>query len=114
VCGEDCPPPGYCLECPEELLKFSQNIVDFIYFTKLTENDPSENPIIVLGCGHPYTVSYMDAQLHLEQFYEKDETTGEWIETVPLDYSGMKGAEREGRREVRMEERREEEAREEN
>lgn len=39
--------------------------------TRLKEHDPSIEPIIVLGCGHAYTLSTLDGFMDLESVYLK-------------------------------------------
>ena len=67
VCGEDCPPKEYCQICGSK----GEEIVDLIMYTKYQQVDLSSNPILVLGCGHFYTMETLDGQLELEKVYEK-------------------------------------------
>lgn len=39
--------------------------------TRLKEHDPSLEPIIVLDCGHAYTLSTLDGFMRLESVYVK-------------------------------------------
>ncbi|CAM9853599.1 unnamed protein product, partial [Hapterophycus canaliculatus] len=57
----------------------------------LKEHDPSVEPIVVLGCGHAYTLSTLDGLLDLTSAYKKvhkggsHQQSGEWIEPLPLE-----------------------------
>ncbi|CAM9311631.1 unnamed protein product, partial [Sphacelaria rigidula] len=83
VCGEGCPGPGYCRECSTSGGAMDQ-VVDMLEFTTLKEHDPSLEPIIVLDCGHAYTLSTLDGFMGLESVYVKDKQSGEWIMPRPL------------------------------
>ena len=78
LCGEPCPRPDLaCSLCatPESLSR----VVDLITMHTLAEHKlKSDGPLIVLGCGHIYTVSTMDKHMQIEEYYAKSETTGRW------------------------------------
>ncbi|CAM9107878.1 unnamed protein product, partial [Hapterophycus canaliculatus] len=71
VCGEDCPGSEYCRECCGPHTREMTQVVDMLEFTTLKEHDPSVEPIVVLGCGHAYTLSTLDAFLGLASAYAK-------------------------------------------
>ncbi|CAM9834697.1 unnamed protein product [Scytosiphon promiscuus] len=60
-------------------------VVDMLEFTTLKEHDPSVEPIVVLGCGHAYTISTLDGFIGLSSAYKKHEQSGEWVAPLPLE-----------------------------
>ncbi|CAM9550665.1 unnamed protein product [Scytosiphon promiscuus] len=85
VCGEDCPGPEYCRECSAPHTSTMTHVVDMLEFKTLREHDPSVEPIVVLSCGHAYTLSTLDGLLDLASAYKKDEQSGEWVAPLPLE-----------------------------
>ncbi|CAM9746103.1 unnamed protein product [Ascophyllum nodosum] len=83
VCGEDCPSSAYCRECGGSGAEMDQ-VVDMLEFTTLKEHDPSVEPVLVLGCGHSYTLSTLDGYMDLSANYDKDSTNGVWSAPKPL------------------------------
>ncbi|CAI5474007.1 unnamed protein product [Closterium sp. Yama58-4] len=47
--------------------------VDLVTLETLGEIDPDESPVLVLPCGHAYTVETLDGHLGLNQVYEESE-----------------------------------------
>ncbi|CAM9306840.1 unnamed protein product [Pylaiella littoralis] len=84
VCGEDCPGSEYCRECGGADTTYMNQVVDMMEFKTLKEHDPSIEPIVVLGCGHAYTLSTLDGLMDLASAYVKDEKTEQWVEPIPL------------------------------
>ncbi|EPS35125.1 hypothetical protein H072_11452 [Dactylellina haptotyla CBS 200.50] len=72
VCGEECPSSDYCQECGKPDIKSKR--VDLIEMTEYAAIDLDTDPIIVLDCGHFYTISNLDGLLELEKYYRKDGT----------------------------------------
>eukprot|EP00904_Undaria_pinnatifida_P008334 jgi/Undpi1/4630/HiC_scaffold_18.g07984.m1 len=60
-------------------------VVDMLEFTTLRDHDPSVEPIIVLRCGHAYTLSTLDGCMGLASVYAKDERSGRWTAPMPLE-----------------------------
>ncbi|CAM9833130.1 unnamed protein product, partial [Ectocarpus sp. 13 AM-2016] len=85
VCGEDCPGSEFCRECGRADTPAMTQVVDMLEFTTLKDHDPSIDPIIVLGCGHAYTLTTLDGLLGLKSAYAKDETSGRWVAPLPLE-----------------------------
>jgi len=67
VCGEACPPTGFCQECAEPALLNRQ--VDLITLETYAEIDLDSDPIIVPKCGHFYTMSTYDHHMGMENAY---------------------------------------------
>ncbi|CAM9306733.1 unnamed protein product [Pylaiella littoralis] len=84
VCGEDCPRSEYCRECGGADTTYMNQVVDVMEFKTLKEHDPSDEPIIVLGCGHAYTLTTLDGLMDLFSAYVKDKETEQWVEPIPL------------------------------
>lgn len=75
VCGEKCPTPAFCQVCGPDNIK--DHRVDFVTFATLREHSFSEDgPLVLLGCGHFYTMSSMDEVMGLKSFYTKNENGG--------------------------------------
>ncbi|KAF1946092.1 NFX1-type zinc finger-containing protein 1 [Clathrospora elynae] len=51
-------------------------------FKSYSEIDLDESPIIVLGCGHPFTTEFIDGLVRLQDVYEREEKTGRYIGLV--------------------------------
>lgn len=45
-------------------------------FENLSEASVNSDPLIVLGCGHVFTMSTMDGHMELKTFYTKDDSKG--------------------------------------
>ncbi|CAI7840806.1 unnamed protein product, partial [Closterium sp. NIES-54] len=73
LCSEKCPPKGFCTVegCGEEEKR--EMTVDLITLETLGEIDPDESPVLVLPCGHAYTVETLDGHLGLNQVYQETE-----------------------------------------
>ena len=69
VCGEVCP-EGYCHQCSETLDKR----VDLLEMKTFAEIDPDEEPIIVLGCGHFFTIQSLDGMIGMQDLYTFDQS----------------------------------------
>jgi len=67
VCGETCPPAGFCQECAAPDLLARQ--VDLITLEAYAEIDLDLDPIIVPKCGHFYTMSTYDRHMGMENAY---------------------------------------------
>lgn len=46
---------------------------------RLKEHDPSIEPIVVLGCGHAYTLSTLDGLMDLASAYVKVRLRFPWL-----------------------------------
>jgi hypothetical protein len=82
-CGHPCPslccepcvvPLTACLVCA----KNRDHIVDMVGFTSFkdycTIPERERSPLIQLGCGHLYTVEYLDAKMGISKFFDGSET----------------------------------------
>ncbi|GJP61447.1 hypothetical protein CLOP_g18608 [Closterium sp. NIES-67] len=76
LCGEKCPSRDFCTvpKCGSKAKR--ETIVDLVTLETLGEVDPDENPILVLACGHAYTVETLDGHLGLDEVYLQSETPG--------------------------------------
>ncbi|KJE90624.1 hypothetical protein CAOG_001908 [Capsaspora owczarzaki ATCC 30864] len=97
VCGESCPEPEeWCLECLKQATQLRPHsglrrpnaqqpdaasesvlktwnldaVVDLSEMKKACEIDPTEDPLIFLGCGHAFAMSTMDGITSLREFYK--------------------------------------------
>jgi hypothetical protein len=75
VCGENCP-ESHCVECCSGAVR--GQVVDFIENKTFGELDLDINPVIVLTCGHFFTVDSVDGVMGIDLFYVRDER-GEFI-----------------------------------
>jgi hypothetical protein len=57
--------------------------VDLILGTRLSQHDPDESPLLVISCGHAFTMESIDGIIELERHYKKYE--GKWCDILPLD-----------------------------
>lgn len=55
----------------------SSHLLCIIEMKTLGENDPNEDPLLSLACGHVFTVSTLDNIVNLEEAYNKNEE-GQW------------------------------------
>jgi len=70
ICGETCPSPKFCqVCCPDEI---KNRTVDLITLATYREHDLSEEPVLVLDCGHMFTLSTLDGHVALTQYYGED------------------------------------------
>lgn len=58
-------------------------VVDMIMLTSYEEHNVDDDPIIVLPCGHLYTVSSLDGHLAMKEVYKRDES-GSFVAVRPL------------------------------
>ncbi|PKY21705.1 hypothetical protein RhiirB3_525223 [Rhizophagus irregularis] len=66
VCGEICPSKDFCVDCaPENVL--NQDINSKSTFSEI---DWNEKRMIVLACGHVYTMETMDKLMEMKDYYE--------------------------------------------
>ncbi|GBC00890.1 hypothetical protein RclHR1_00400004 [Rhizophagus clarus] len=66
ICGEICPP--FCAKCaPKE---FKNQVSDRINKTTFSNVDWNKERMIVLSCGHVYTMKSMDMLMGMEDYYE--------------------------------------------
>jgi hypothetical protein len=71
ICGEDCP-VDYCQECGMK----SEQSPNIILSTLYRDIDINESPIVVLGCGHFWTIETLDGHVGLKDVYKMDPRTG--------------------------------------
>ncbi|KAF3200213.1 hypothetical protein TWF106_003447 [Orbilia oligospora] len=74
VCGEVCPPTKYCQLCAVPEIKNQR--VDLLTFEIYEKIDLDADPVMVLKCGHIYTMSSLDGFLELEKHYQMDQEGG--------------------------------------
>jgi hypothetical protein len=77
ICGEDCP-VDYCQKCGIK----SEQLPDIILGTLYRDIDINESPIVVLGCGHFWTIETLDGHVGLKDVYEMDPRTGGFISLI--------------------------------
>ncbi|CAG8486394.1 199_t:CDS:10, partial [Diversispora eburnea] len=70
ICGEECPPPKYCIICAPDDIKNS--IVDLIMQTTFSEVDWTTERMIVLECGHVFTAETLDNLMEMKSVYHMD------------------------------------------
>lgn len=62
-------------------------------FTTFADTNPDEDPFVILGCGHVFTVSSLDGHLSMENFYRRaiDESgRTHWQSCIPLSGDMLK------------------------
>ncbi|CAI5951159.1 unnamed protein product [Closterium sp. NIES-64] len=76
LCGEKCPSTEYCTapKCGSKTKR--EYMVDLVTLETLGEVNPNENPILVLACGHAYTVETLDDHLGLDEVYLQSKPLG--------------------------------------
>ncbi|PKY55180.1 P-loop containing nucleoside triphosphate hydrolase protein [Rhizophagus irregularis] len=82
VCGEVCPSKiDFCVVCAPEKVKnqVSDTISDIIF----SEIDWNQERMIVLSCGHVFTMKSMDALMEMKNYYEGSNEGG-WISLKEL------------------------------
>ncbi|RGB25652.1 hypothetical protein C1646_771434 [Rhizophagus diaphanus] len=84
ICGETCPSEDFCVNCASEKVK--DQVPDVIMSTKFSEIDWNEERMIVLSCGHVYTMETMDMLVKMEEYYEGS-TGGGWTSIKALPTS---------------------------
>ncbi|CAI2168909.1 11576_t:CDS:10 [Funneliformis geosporum] len=68
VCGEICPSKDFCIICaPEHVKRQVSDAIKNISFSKV---DWKKKRMIVLSCGHVYTMETMDMHMGMEGYYE--------------------------------------------
>ena len=78
VCGESCP-EAYCQQCGHKL----DERVDLLEMKLYSEIDVDENPIIVLSCGHFFTIETLDGMIGIDKVYSIDQQ-GNFIGTADI------------------------------
>lgn len=71
VCGEACPATDFCQNCGKPEILEQQ--VDFIEFTEYHDVDLDDNPVVILTCGHCFTISTLDGLMSMSDYYEIDD-----------------------------------------
>ncbi|KAJ4367471.1 hypothetical protein N0V83_007054 [Neocucurbitaria cava] len=74
ICAEDCP-VDYCQECGMQ----QDNVPDLIMGTQYSDINLDETPIVVLGCGHFFTVETLDGVVGLSEVYQTDAKSGLFV-----------------------------------
>ncbi|GBC02767.1 hypothetical protein RclHR1_04800007 [Rhizophagus clarus] len=82
VCGETCPSKDFCVNCASEKVK--SQVPDMIMNTIFSEINWNEERMIVLSCGHVYTMETMDSLMGMEDYY-RGSIDGRWasIKVLP-------------------------------
>ncbi|CAG8442461.1 13677_t:CDS:10 [Ambispora gerdemannii] len=93
VCGDICPSKEFCPSCATENVK--SQVVDLIMqetFEAVDWNE--EHRLVVLDCGHCFTMETMDGMMDIEKFYTSKIKNGEikWSETkeLPSEHTEIK------------------------
>ncbi|KAI2471127.1 P-loop containing nucleoside triphosphate hydrolase protein [Annulohypoxylon bovei var. microspora] len=68
LCGEVCPDAEYCQICASEDIK--STVVDTVKLREYRDVDLDEDPCIFPDCGHMMTISSMDVELDMSDYYE--------------------------------------------
>ncbi len=70
VCGEECPPVEFCAVCGTK----GDQRIDLISLDTLQEHfaEPDPEPILVLACGHAFTVASLDHHVALNRYYDTE------------------------------------------
>ncbi|GES93124.1 P-loop containing nucleoside triphosphate hydrolase protein [Rhizophagus clarus] len=89
VCGEICPSQDFCVECAPDNVK--NQVSDMILNCAFSEIDWEEERMIVLTCGHVYTMETMDMHMEMKNYYEGS-VEGEWtsVKILPTTPMNMK------------------------
>uniref|UniRef100_U9SWU0 Uncharacterized protein n=1 Tax=Rhizophagus irregularis (strain DAOM 181602 / DAOM 197198 / MUCL 43194) TaxID=747089 RepID=U9SWU0_RHIID len=93
VCGEECP-QEYCVECAKDEIK--SQVVDIIMRETFADVDWNAHRLIVLECGHCFTMESMDSHMELEKYYvgkadfKTSETTWIGLKAPPEEISKAK------------------------
>ena len=68
VCGETCPTKGFCHQCgePDKL----KQMADLISRDDYKDVDVNADPVIVLSCGHVFTISTLDGHVGIASVYD--------------------------------------------
>ncbi len=78
--------PQWCVECAiqnnNEALLDSE--VDMVMFLKLRDVDLDADPLIAFPCGHAYTISMADGLMGMDDVYERDMRTREYLRAKPV------------------------------
>ncbi|CAB4484431.1 unnamed protein product [Rhizophagus irregularis] len=89
VCGEICPSKDFCVNCAPEKVK--NQVSDMIINSTFSEVDWEQERMIVLTCGHVYTMETMDMHMEMKDYYEGS-IEGGWtsIKILPTSPMNMK------------------------
>ena len=82
VCGEICPSTAYCPKCCNSKLR--SRIVDMIIILPYESLILNNDPILILPCGHFYTIHPLDGHLGLKNAYHWDENICKFIATKKI------------------------------
>ena len=87
LCGEVCPTDRFCQNHGDE--DTLSQTVDFIEFNEYRDTDLDSDPVIILNCGHVFTVSTLDGLMDMAKYYEldKDGAPSALKESNTLDFS---------------------------
>ncbi|CAI2170001.1 16549_t:CDS:10 [Funneliformis geosporum] len=88
VCGEECPPQKYCVLCANDEIK--SQVVDIYLQESFKEVDWEVHRLIVLECGHCFTMESMDSLMELDKYYVRHETTWIGLKIPPEEMSKVK------------------------
>ncbi|CAG8488734.1 11582_t:CDS:10 [Funneliformis caledonium] len=88
VCGEECPPQKYCVLCANDEIK--SQVVDIYLQESFEEVDWKVHRLIVLECGHCFTMESMDSLMELDKYYVIRETTWIGLKIPPEEMSKVK------------------------
>ncbi|CAB5368199.1 unnamed protein product [Rhizophagus irregularis] len=80
VCGEICPTPKFCVICAPDDVK--EQMIDILEFKTFAETDLEKERVIILDCGHVFTMETMDHHMEMEKYYQGD--YGNWTDLVLL------------------------------
>ncbi|CAG8485643.1 8192_t:CDS:10 [Ambispora leptoticha] len=84
ICGDICPSKEFCPICAADNVK--SQVVDLIMQETFEEVDWNEERLVVLNCGHCFTMETMDGIMEIDSFYTSKIKNGkiEWSKTNEL------------------------------
>ncbi|CAG8640251.1 1615_t:CDS:10 [Funneliformis mosseae] len=68
ICGERCPSPKFCEICAPKDVK--DQMIDFIELQSFAEIDWGKERMVILDCGHVFTMDTMDRHMEMMNYYE--------------------------------------------
>ncbi|KAL0244099.1 hypothetical protein GEMRC1_008187 [Eukaryota sp. GEM-RC1] len=81
MCSEPCPSVAYCQKCGSK----KREVVDMIDFLPYSEVNLDDNPVIVLDCGHFFTVEFLDGMLQFDIYYDRLEDGSFALKPFPAE-----------------------------
>ncbi|CAH1761849.1 12644_t:CDS:10 [Entrophospora sp. SA101] len=86
VCGETCPSKEYCINHASDNVK--RQVADMVMQSTFEDVNWNEERMIVLECGHVFTMESMDGHMEMQDFYEGDPQG--WTAIKPITHQPRK------------------------